>query len=228
MTVRQQWAVVAAVVALLALGLFTATRSMSDELFPVSVGSKAPEFRATPLLEPVYSALPNVAFTSREVGDGAAAKTLASYRGQVVLLNIWATWCGPCRAEMPSIEALHHEYGPRGLMIVAVSVDEPGQQKAVRAFARELGLTFEILQDPTHEIQKAYQTTGVPETFVLGRDGTIRKKIIGATDWSSPGTRALVAQLLAEDGRPPAPAARAPNVRTAAESIVTALASSAR
>ena len=81
---------------------------------------------------------------------------------------------------------------------VAVSVDDPGQQKAVRDFARELGLTFEILQDPTHRIEKIYQTTGVPETFVLGRDGVIRKKIIGATDWSSQGTRALVAQLLAE------------------------------
>jgi len=209
MTVRQQWAVVAAVVALLAVGLFAASRSMSDELFPVSVGSKAPEFRATPLLEPVYPALPNVAFTSREVGDGAAVKTLASYRGQVVLLNIWATWCGPCRAEMPSIEALHHEYGPRGLMIVAVSVDEPGQQKTVRAFARELGLTFEILQDPTH-------------------DGTIRKKIIGATDWSSPGTRALVAQLLAEDGRPASQAVGAPNGLTAGEPIVPPVTSGAR
>ena len=69
----------------------------------------------------------------------------------------------------------------------------------MREFARNLGLTFEILQDPTHQIQHAYQTTGVPETFVLGKDGVIRKKIIGATDWSSEGTRALVAQLLAED-----------------------------
>ena len=197
MTVRQQWAVVAAVVALLAVGLFVATRTMRDELVPVSVGGQAPDFKATPLLEPVYQAAANATFTSREVG-AAAAKSLASYKGDVVLLNIWATWCAPCRAEMPSIERLHREFGPRGLKIVAVSVDDPGQQKAVRDFARELGLTFEILHDPTHDIQKAYQTTGVPETFVLGRDGVIRKKIIGATDWSSPGTRALVAQLLAE------------------------------
>lgn len=213
MTVRQQWAVVAGVVAVLAIGLFVATRTMSVELFPVSVGAKAPDFRAAPLLEPVYPVAPNARFTSRDVGDGAPAKTLADYRGEVVLLNIWATWCGPCRAEMPSIEALHQEFGPRGLRIVAVSVDDPGQQKAVRAFARELGLTFEILQDATHDIQKAYQTTGVPETFVLGRDGVIRKKIIGATDWSSAGTRALVAQLLAEDG--PTPRAGAPDAQAA-------------
>ena len=198
MTVRQQWAVVGGVIALLAIGLFAATRMMGDELFPVSVGGKAPDFTATPLLEPVYPTTPNATYTSRDLGNSAPAKTLASYKGDVVLLNIWATWCAPCRAEMPSIEKLHREFGPRGLKIVAVSVDDPGQQKAIRDFARELGLTFEILQDPTHDIQKAYQTTGVPETFVLGRDGVIRKKIIGATDWSSQGTRALVAQLLAE------------------------------
>lgn len=198
MTVRQQWSVVLGVVALLGIGLFVATRTMSDELFPVSVGGKAPDFTANPLLEPVYPSAPNAAFTSREVSGGTPAKTLADYKGDVVLLNIWATWCAPCRAEMPSIETLHHEFGPRGLKIVAVSVDDPGQQKAVRDFARELGLTFEILHDPTHDIQKVYQTTGVPETFVLGRDGVIRKKIIGATDWSSQGTRALIAQLLAE------------------------------
>ncbi|HEX2781654.1 MAG TPA: TlpA disulfide reductase family protein [Gemmatimonadaceae bacterium] len=199
MTVRQQWAVVGGVVLLLGGGLFAATRAMRDELFPVSVGGKAPDFKASPLLEPVYPATPTAEFTSSEVPDGAATKTLASYRGQVVLLNIWATWCAPCRAEMPSIERLHREFGPRGLKIVAVSVDDPGQQKAVREFARELNLTFEILHDPTHDIQRVYRTTGVPETFVLGKDGVIRKKIIGATDWSSTGTRALVAQLLAED-----------------------------
>jgi cytochrome c biogenesis protein CcmG/thiol:disulfide interchange protein DsbE len=198
MTVRQQWTVVLGVVALLAIGLYVATRTMGDELFPVSVGGKAPDFTATPLLEPVYPASPDATFTSRDLGNSAPPKTLASYKGDVVLLNIWATWCDPCRAEMPSIERLHREFGPRGLKIVAVSVDDPGQQKTIRDFARELGLTFEILQDPTHDIQRAYQTTGVPETFVLGRDGVIRKKIIGATDWSSPGTRALIAQLLAE------------------------------
>lgn len=198
MTLRQQWSIVAGVVAVLAIGLFVATRTMSDELFPVSVGGKAPDFKANPLLEPVYPVAPDAAFTSREVSDRTPAKSLVDYKGDVVLLNIWATWCAPCRAEMPSIERLHREFGPRGLKIVAVSVDDPGQQKAVRDFARELGLTFEILQDPSHDIQKSYQTTGVPETFVLGRDGVIRKKIIGATDWSSPGTRALIAQLLAE------------------------------
>ena len=185
MTIRQQWLVVLGVVALLGGGLVAASRYMGDELFPLSVGSPAPDFRAATL-------------------DGASpgrTKTLADYRGQVVLLNVWATWCGPCRVEMPSIEALHRAYGADGLHIVAVSIDDAGQEKAVRDFARELGLTFEILHDPTGDIQKSYQTTGVPETFVIGPDGVIRKKIIGAADWNSPANRALVAQLLADARR---------------------------
>ena len=185
MTIRQQWLVVLGVVALLGGGLVAASRYMGDELFPLSVGSPAPDFRAATL-------------------DGASparTKTLADYRGQVVLLNVWATWCGPCRVEMPSIEALHRAYGADGLHIVAVSIDDAGQEKAVRDFAHELGLTFEILHDPTGDIQKSYQTTGVPETFVIGPDGVIRKKIIGAADWNSPANRALVAQLLADARR---------------------------
>jgi peroxiredoxin len=118
----------------------------------------------------------------------------------VVLLNIWATWCAPCRVEMPSMEQLHRELGPRGLHVVAVSIDDPGSEQAIRDFARQLGLTFEILHDASGGIQKQYQTTGVPETFVIGRDGVIRKKVIGAAPWNSEGNRALFEQLLAERG----------------------------
>ena len=114
MTVRQQWSVVLGVIALLAIGLYVATRTMGDELFPVCVGGKAADFKATPLLEPVYPSAPNATFTTRDLGDNSPPKTLASYKGDVVLLNIWATWCDPCRAEMPSIEKLHREFGPRG------------------------------------------------------------------------------------------------------------------
>jgi peroxiredoxin len=116
----------------------------------------------------------------------------------VVLLNIWATWCDPCRVEMPSIERLHERLGPKGLKVVAVSIDDPGADGAIRDFARQLGLTFEILHDTSGAIKQAYQTTGVPETFVIGRDGVIRKKVIAARDWSSPANVALVSELLSE------------------------------
>jgi cytochrome c biogenesis protein CcmG/thiol:disulfide interchange protein DsbE len=177
-TARQQWAVVLAVVAVLGGALFAATRLLGDELFPVTVGSAAPTFSA------------------REIDPPARVKSLADYQGQVVLLNIWATWCEPCRAEMPSMQALHETFGDRGLRVVAVSVDDPGTEDKIRAFRRDFGLTFEVLHNPSGDIQRLYQTTGVPETFVIGPDGTIRKKVNGAADWHSAANRALIAQLV--------------------------------
>lgn len=183
MTVRTQWAIVAGVVAALGLGLFTAVQLLGDEIFPVAPGRQAPEWVATTL-------------------DGTkVAKTRDAYEGDVVVLNIWATWCGPCRVEMPSLEALHRAYADSGLRVVAVSVDNPGNENAILDFAREYGLTFELLHDPSRKIEKTFQTTGVPETFVIGADGVIRRKLIGADDWNSAGNRALIAQLLRERAR---------------------------
>lgn len=178
MTTRQQWGIVAAVVVLLAGGLWAAVRLLGDELFPVTVGSEAPDFQARTL-------------------DGTdSVKTITDYRGEVVLLNVWATWCIPCRTEMPSIQALHESFAGQGLKVVAVSVDQPGFEQDIRDFAQEYGLTFEILHDASGGIQQAYQTTGIPETYVIDRDGVIRRKHIGPADWNSASNRALVAQLL--------------------------------
>ena len=180
MTIKQQWSIVGLFVLLIASGLFAATRIFGDELFPVSVGSRAPDFHAMTL-------------------DGTSEpRSLDDYKGQVVLLNIWATWCAPCRVEMPSIEKLHQALGPEGLKVVAVSVDVAGQDDVIRSFARQLGLTFTILHDPTDRTQKQYQATAVPETFIIGRDGVIRKKLIGAVDWNSEANRAVIEQLLRE------------------------------
>jgi len=104
MTARQQWAVVGVVVAVLGIALATAVHFMKDQLFPVNVGSSAPDFRAKVLGKNDY-------------------KTFADYKGKVVVVNIWATWCGPCIQEIPSLEKLYQEYGPKGLKLVAVSVD---------------------------------------------------------------------------------------------------------
>ncbi|GAC1689938.1 MAG: hypothetical protein NVS9B3_08550 [Gemmatimonadaceae bacterium] len=180
MTVRQQWAMIGVVAGTLIAGALVAAHSFADDLFPITVGSRAPDFRAATLT------------------GAPATRTLADYRGQTVFLNVWATYCGPCRFEMPSMEQLHRDYGPRGLHVVAVSIDDAGADDKIRTFARELGLTFEILHDPTGAIQRAYQTVGVPESFIIGRDGIIRKKVIGASDWSSPASRALVTTLLEE------------------------------
>lgn len=177
MTVRQQWIVVGVVVLLLAGGLLAGVKLFASDLYPVSVGSRAPDF------------------TAKDVHSGAV-RTIADYRGQVVLLNVWATWCEPCRIEMPSMEELYRAYGPRGLHIVAVSIDDAASEDSIRAYAKDLGLTFEILHDPTHAIEKAYQTTGYPESFVIDRNGTIRRKWISAADWNGPSSRALFDELL--------------------------------
>jgi cytochrome c biogenesis protein CcmG/thiol:disulfide interchange protein DsbE len=178
MTQRQQWGIVAGIVLLLAVVLSAGVHFLGDELFPVSVGSKAPPIEGVTL------------------DSAKQEKSLADYKGKVVLLNVWATWCEPCRVEMPSIEKLHREFGPHGLAVVAISVDDPGAESRVLDFVKELGLTFEVLHDPKQVTTRNYQITGYPETFIIARDGTIRKKLIGASDWSSEANRALVRELL--------------------------------
>ncbi len=102
---------------------------------------------------------------------------------------------------MPSIEQLHRTLASKGLKILAVSVDDPGTEKQIRDFVKLYGLTFDILHDPKGQegdVSRIYQTTGYPETVIIGRDGIIRKKLIGASDWNSPENRGLVERLLAE------------------------------
>ena len=178
MTHRQQWGLVAGIVLLLASVLAAGVHFLGDELFPVTVGSKAPPIVGVTL-------------------DGKnTPKKLADYSGKVVLLNVWATWCEPCRVEMPSIEKLHRELGPQGLAVVAISVDDPGAEQRIRDYVKDLGLTFEILHDPQQGTTRNYQITGYPETFIIARDGTIRRKMIGPDDWSSRANQALVRELL--------------------------------
>ena len=178
MTQRQQWGIVAGIVLLLAGVLAAGVHYLGDELFPVSVGSKAPPIEGVTL-------------------DGRKTpKSLADYKDKVVLLNVWATWCEPCRVEMPSIEKLHKEFASRGLAVVAISVDDPGAEQRILDFVKEYGLTFEVLHDPRQGTTRNYQITGYPETFIVARDGTIRRKLIGAADWSSDANRALIRELL--------------------------------
>ncbi|MDB4870380.1 MAG: resA [Gemmatimonadales bacterium] len=180
MTVRKQLAIGCVVLAIVAGIAYGATQYLRKELFPVELGSKAPDFTALTL-----DSIP------RE-------KRLADYRGKVLMINVWATWCLPCRVEMPSIEALNKAYAPKGLKILAVSVDDPGTDATIRAFVKQYGLTFEVLHDGQGKISELYDISGYPETFIVGKDGVIRKKLMSATDWNSPEARALVDRLLAE------------------------------
>jgi thiol-disulfide isomerase/thioredoxin len=181
----KQWVLVLAVLAGLLIG-GTALVFYGPEVEAVAVGKEAPDYKAMNL----------------QSGDSIALRT--HYRGHVTLVNIWATWCVPCRAEMPAMQQLYDSLSGRGFRIAAVSIDQEGPE-VVKQFAGELKLTFDILQDRSGNIQQAYQTTGVPESFLLDSSGVIMKRVIGAHDWVSSANRALIRRLLG-DSLPPPPA----------------------
>ena len=140
-------ALLAAATSLLACG--EANRAPS----PVTVGAQAPAYRATSL-----------------AGDSVSLEAL---RGRVVLLNVWATWCHPCREEVPFLQGLHERYAARGLELVGVSVDAAGEEAAIADFARSYGMTYPIWRDPAERVSSTFLILGVPASFVLARDGTL-------------------------------------------------------
>ena len=180
MTARQQWALVIGIVLALLGAIGAGAYVMRDELFPIEVGSRAPSF------------------TARTVDGSNAVRSLEDYRGKVVVLNIWATWCLPCIREMPTFEQLHQAFRGSDLRIVAVSVDDLVGADSVHRYARGLGVTFDVLLDSTHTIDRVYQVTGYPQTFVIAKDGTIRKQWIGEANWASQANMALIRGLLAQ------------------------------
>ncbi len=121
---------------------------------------------------------------------------LASEKGTVVFLNVWATWCGPCRQEMPSIETLYDEFkDSKDFVILAVSQDTRGRA-AVEPYVERNGYHFEVLLDPENKVGESYDVGGVPETFIIDRDGRIVAHHMGAFDWSSADFRAALRELL--------------------------------
>ncbi len=111
--------------------------------------------------------------------------SLSDYKGKFVLLNIWATWCGPCVSEMPAMEKLHNKFKNEDFQILAVSIDTQGK-KVVAPFMEFHNLSFKALLDTRGTIKRSYRTTGIPESFIIDKNGIILKKVIGAIDWSSP------------------------------------------
>lgn len=173
----KQWILVGAIVGGLAIGATVLARFGPAER--VEVGTRAPDFRAI------------------DLATGDTVSLRQHYHGAVTLVNIWATWCIPCRVEMPGMDSVYQSLAPRGFKIAAVSIDE-GSPEDVVAFGQGLGISFDLLQDRSTAIQQTYQTTGVPESFLLNRDGVIVKRIIGAHDWNSQVNRALIERLLNE------------------------------
>ncbi len=132
---------------------------------PIKVGLRAPDFTFP--------------------GINGKMVSLSDYRGKIVLVNIWATWCPPCVNEMPSMEKLYQKLKDESFEILAVSIDSLGLE-AVAPFMKKHKLTFTALTDSAGTIRIAYGTTGVPESFIIDKDGILVKKIIGPLDWATP------------------------------------------
>lgn len=126
---------------------------------------------------------------------GGGEKALADYRGKVVLLHFWATWCAPCRHEIPQLEVLWRRYRDDGLVVLGVNVDR-GNLPAVRQFVRELNLSFPVVLDPKGLVRNQYEIRGLPTTYIISRDGKIIGRIIGERDWSGEATTQLIQSLL--------------------------------
>ncbi len=163
----------------LALVLLNACNDPSEEAQPVQprglVGQAAPDFALRDM-------------QGREV-------KLSQFKGQVVLLNFWASWCPPCREEMPSMETLYRDKREKGLVILAVNVEENGRQ-AVSEFLRRTPYSFPILLDDQNIAQRSYGVFRFPESFIIDRNGMVVEKIIGGRDWLSGATFKLIDFLL--------------------------------
>ncbi|HEY5648578.1 MAG TPA: TlpA disulfide reductase family protein [Nitrospiria bacterium] len=152
------------------------TTSVSTDEAP-KIGYFAPNFR-----------LP--ALTGEEI-------SLASLKGKVVFLNFWATWCGPCKAEMPSMEALYQDFKNKDFEILAVSSDIDGE-RSVRPFVESLELSYPILLDPDYRVDNKYLVRSVPTSFLIDKQGVITHRIIGSLNWNTPESRALIKKLIEE------------------------------
>ena len=169
---------------------------MKDKVTPVVLGLVALALFLALESEPPFQESPR---PSEEVPDftftdQGREQRLADLRGHVVVLNFWATWCPPCVAEMPSLERLHKQLGPRGLVVLGISVDS--DPDAYQKFLRNLNITFINHRDPERRISSLYGTFMYPETYIVDAQGRLVRKVIGALEWDDPQVVALLTELL--------------------------------
>jgi thiol-disulfide isomerase/thioredoxin len=128
-----------------------------------------------------------------------ARHDLAAYRGKVVLVNFWATWCEPCRDEMPSMQRLERELAGQPFVVLAVNADEP--EARIRSFLSRTALDFTILLDPEMRAARAWNARILPASFVIDRNGRVRYSSRGELDWASPGVVSAIKALIAAPDR---------------------------
>jgi peroxiredoxin len=119
---------------------------------------------------------------------------LSDYRGKVILVNFWATWCGPCRDEMPSIQELKDKLAGKPFVVLAVNLDEP--ESRIRKFLSQMKLDFTILLDPERKAARAWGARILPATYVIGPDGKIRYSLVGEINWGHEQVVSRISELL--------------------------------
>ena len=157
---------------LLASGLLVALSACTSGTRPARIGTVAPDF---------------------SVQDAQNKITLSQYRGQVVVLNFWATWCPPCVEEMPSLVEMQRRMKAKGVTVLAVSVDV--DEGAYKQFLKDHNVSLLTVRDPEHKSSELYGTFKYPETYVIDRGGVMRRKFIGAVDWTEPDVVELLGKL---------------------------------
>jgi cytochrome c-type biogenesis protein len=135
-------------------------------------------------------------YSATALGSGNDV-SLGDLRGDVVLLNTWATWCAPCKKEMPWLQTLSERYGNQGLQVIGVSIDRKGQDAAVRSYATDLRVTFPIWRDASNRFARTFATTGVPETLLIGRNGEVLYRWKGALTENNQVDLTLIEEALA-------------------------------
>ena len=146
------------------------------------------------VLQPLKEGTEIVDFELQDLSG--SSRRLSDFNGKVVFLNFWATWCGPCRFEMPSMERLYRSLKPKGLEIVAVNLQE--DRKSVQRFVDEYGLSFPVLLDTAGRIGAAYGARSIPTTYVVDRDGFVIAGTIGTREWDTEDYIRFFEKLLAE------------------------------
>ena len=169
-------ALIGIIAVLAAIGvLFFYGQNSGKRVKIIREGDQAPEFRLSAL-------------------DGKEI-SLSSHRGKVVMVHFWATWCPPCVEELPTLERLYSAYYGKDLEILAVSVDEGGAG-AVAQFMERNRFALPVLLNPDQSVARQYGTFKFPETYLLDRDGIVRKKVIGAADWMSPTAQEIIQAMV--------------------------------
>jgi len=163
--VRRLFSPLALIGLILLTGCYSSTR-------PARIGKSAPDF---------------------VVQDAERKVTLSEFKGKVVVLNFWASWCPPCVAETPSLVKMQNQLKDKGIIVVAISADE--DDSAYHLFITKYGMNFVTVRDPTAKIQHLYGTIQIPETYIIDRDGVLRRKFANAFDWSTPEVTDYLSKL---------------------------------